>query len=118
MLSPCGLECNTCRIHLAPGDPAIAKELTQWFRDNGHPDAVPEWFHCGGCPGDRIDHWSPDCRILECCVDTHRLRSCSECTSLPCELLQVRAGQAPKYQAALDRLLQAKAEGTSLPGSQ
>ena len=32
-------------------------------------------------------HWSPDCWILECCVDKKKLEFCYECEDFPCDKL-------------------------------
>lgn len=106
MLAPCGLDCDECRIHLAPAHPEIAAELVTQFRQSGHSQAEPGWFHCAGCPGDRLDHWSLDCEILACCVDEKQFHHCAACESFPCGQLKQHAAKAPRYAAALQRLNQ------------
>jgi len=56
-----------------------------------------------GCHGDRSLHWSPDCWILQCCVDEKGLRYCYECHVFPCERLREWAGQNEGYAQALER---------------
>ncbi len=70
MIAVCGLDCaNECGIFHAPHDPELAQRLTEHFRSQEHTDAQPDWFHCDGCRGDRLKHWSANCWILKCCVD-------------------------------------------------
>jgi hypothetical protein len=111
MIAPCGLDCGVCDIRLAPQKPELAEHLTQWLKERGYPDAEPGWFHCAGCPGDRVDHWSVDCWILKCCVDEHAMRHCSDCAEFVCERLESWAARSPKYGAALERLKSVRADG-------
>jgi len=104
MIAPCGLDCRVCDIHLAPNDPQLAEELAGWFRTHVDPQAEAAWFHCAGCPGDREEHWSPECWILACCVDERGLRTCSECALFPCDRLVAWSGESQKYGEALNRL--------------
>ena len=61
IIALCGFVCIDCGIRLAPGDSTLAARLTQSFIDMGHAGAEPGWFHCAGCPGDRVDHRAVDC---------------------------------------------------------
>jgi len=97
MIAPCGLDCSICRIHLALNDREIANQLTGNFISQGHKDAKPEWFHCAGCPGDRVDHWSADCQILKCCVDEKHLQHCDQCPKFVCERLERFANDGHKH---------------------
>ncbi len=113
MLAPCGLDCSTCNIYLAPSRPEIAEKLTQWFLNNGHPDAKADWFHCCGCPGTKEELWSADCEIRACVVEQKGLRYCSECPEFPCQRLENWAQGSPRYRAALERLRGMNAKATS-----
>ena len=104
MLAPCGLNCETCDIHLAPNDPELQKMLVEYFIKIGHQDAKPEWFHCAGCQGDRKDHWSPDCEIMKCCVDENKLQNCSLCSDFVCKKLEKWAKGFEHHQQAIEKL--------------
>lgn len=109
-ISPCGLDCSACDIFLARENREIAGNITQWIKENYDPDCTADMIHCAGCPGDRNDHWTPDCWILKCCVDEHELRYCFSCVEFPCEKLSDWAKQCAKYEAALSRLIDMKKE--------
>ena len=97
MIAVCGLDCaNECGIYRCPHDPELADEHARSFRENGFPDAEPGWFHCGGCRGDRSQHWSADCTILNCCVGTRHLQSCSQCGEFPCHNLEAWASKGER----------------------
>ncbi len=104
MLAPCGLNCETCDIHLASTNQEIQKKLVENFKKAGHQDAKPEWFHCKGCPGDRKDHWSPDCEILICCVDKKKLKNCSQCPEFICEKIKKWGERMEHHQQAIENL--------------
>jgi len=104
IIAPCGLDCSVCPIHLAPTNPEIAEELTTWFRKHYDSKAESWWFHCKGCPGDRDDHWSPNCEILHCCVDKKNLHYCCECEEFVCGKLKDFMNKGEKYAQAIERL--------------
>lgn len=104
LIAPCGLDCRACDIYQAAHDPDAAVRLAEAFRAEGRADAVPEWFRCEGCPGDREAHWSSDCGILACCVDDRGLASCAACDDFSCRRLEEWATRSPRYAAALERL--------------
>ncbi|MBD3278299.1 MAG: DUF3795 domain-containing protein [Candidatus Aegiribacteria sp.] len=106
MTSPCGLNCGVCDIHLAPENEELAEGIASWIRDNFDPKCTAEMIHCAGCPGyaEREDHWSPDCWIMECCVDKKGLRYCSRCGDFPCSGLKEWATRSDKYEKALENL--------------
>lgn len=90
MIAVCGLVCDTCDIRKAKNDPKLAKEIAD--------------IHCSWCKGDRENHWSPDCWILECCVDKKGLEFCYECEEFPCKKLKDWAKESEGYTKALNRL--------------
>jgi hypothetical protein len=110
VIACCGLDCaNECGIHRCPQDPALAEEHVKWLQGRGFADAVPEWFHCGTCFGPMAEHWSADCPIRSCCVETHGLQSCGRCAEFPCPQLSQRAASSARYAHALSRLEEMKA---------
>ena len=110
-VAACGLNCETCEIRLAPFDPHAAEIVVKWFQSQGWlaeceglPDVIERKMYCQGCLGDRESHWSPDCWILACCVDQHKLNNCSQCPDFPCNRLIAWSTQDKSYQEALERL--------------
>ncbi|HQJ57363.1 MAG TPA: DUF3795 domain-containing protein [Caldisericia bacterium] len=71
----------------ATNNPEIAKKIADWFKEKRNEKVKIEDIHCLGCRGDRKMHWSPDCWILECCVDKKKLEFCYECEDFPCDKL-------------------------------
>jgi hypothetical protein len=111
MMAACGLDCGSCAIRLAPADPAAAKVVVDWFReegwlaeDEGMAQVIERKMYCAGCLGDRDTNWSADCWILACCVDRRGLSNCSECESFACDRLVERSGECEGYRDALARL--------------
>jgi hypothetical protein len=118
LIAACGLDCTDCEIRLVPFDAEIAQGVAAWFKERGwleESEGVAEILerkmYCKGCHGDRSLHWSPDCWILQCCVNQHGLQHCSECRDFPCERLVEWAGQNEGYAQALERLQGMRAEG-------
>ena len=110
-LAACGLECHNCSIYLADSDKDVAKEVMEWFMEMGWlneeadvKDFMSDGPYCLGCHGDRDNHWSPDCWILQCCVDEKDLDNCSECDEFPCESLEKWAESDEGYSKGLERL--------------
>jgi hypothetical protein len=102
-IAACGLNCNTCPIHLAPNNPQIAKKLTEDF--NGlWKNMKPEDFSCVGCWGEDDEMWSPDCEIRKCCIKDKNLQYCYECPEFPCDRLKNWANQNEGYMTGLNNL--------------
>jgi hypothetical protein len=79
-VTPCGLDCHSCPIRLR-----TKEELNYWAEKSVDLEKI----RCDGCRSDRRGHhWSPDCRILECCVYTRKLEFCAECPEFPCSVLK------------------------------
>ena len=104
LMAVCGLDCTVCDIRQAPNDPELAKRIADWFKKELNTDVKLKDLRCSGCRGDRTEHWSPDCWILQCCVDKKGLGFCYECVDFPCEKLEEWANGSEKYGEALDRL--------------
>lgn len=103
-MGACGLICDECHIFRATGDPEIAQRIADWFKQERDTKVNPEEVRCSGCKGDRTKHWSPDCWILNCCVDKNGLESCNQCDDFPCGKLNEWAESDEKYGEALNRL--------------
>jgi hypothetical protein len=108
MIAVCGLICDTCDIRLAPDNPKKAKEIVDWFKKELNKDIRIEDIHCTWCKGDRKNHWSADCWILQCCVDRKGLEFCYECDGFPCEKLIEWSKGCEGYTMALERLKEMK----------
>ena len=67
-------------------------------------------MYCHGCLETRDVHWSPDCWILQCCVDQRDLENCAWCPDFSCERLEQWAKQNQGYTEALERLRTLAAE--------
>lgn len=113
MIAPCGLDCSTCDIYRAKDDPEIMKRVIEWFREKRNKVFVPDQIRCGGCPGNRSNHWDPACWILKCAVDERGYRHCSECSDFPCDRLEKWAKGSSGYSKALSRLRQMRRNGES-----
>lgn len=108
MIAVCGLDCNGCGIFQATNDPQRAQKIVDWFKKERNEEVRIEDVRCFGCRGDRTKHWSPDCWILQCCVDKKGLEFCYECADFPCDKLSQWAKTSKGYEEALNRLKEMK----------
>ncbi len=120
MMGACGLACDTCELRTYPANPEAAQTVLSWFRSQGWLaegeglcKALSRGMVCTGCHGSRETHWSADCWILQCAVDTHGLADCSACAAFPCERLVTWAGTDESYGRALERLRALRGGGPS-----
>lgn len=112
MIAICGIDCTDCPLLRAShGDIKAAEHLAAWWKsegwlseDEGAEAVLKGGPHCLGCRGDRSTHWSANCWILECCVDSKGLESCHVCDEFACDKLVEWAAQNDRYTAALNRL--------------
>jgi hypothetical protein len=111
LIAVCGLDCAACDLYRLPADDEAAERVVSWFRDmdwlaqdEGLQEVLERSLYCRGCRGDRSLHWSPDCWILECCVDERGHTYCSECEAFPCRRLEERAAGSERYAQGLARL--------------
>jgi hypothetical protein len=102
-LSPCGLDCSTCNIHLRTDE-----ELAYWKSQGVDPETI----RCDGCRSDRGgDRWSPDCEILECCVYKKGLDYCAECSKFICSRIKEWGARSEHHTKAVERLSGMKEKG-------
>ncbi|MCK4257068.1 DUF3795 domain-containing protein, partial [candidate division WOR-3 bacterium] len=104
MIAACGLNCSKCDVHQASNDPKTSEKIANWFKRERDIEVKIEDIKCMGCKGDRTKHWSPDCWILECCIDKKGLEFCCQCEDFPCERLKEWAKGSKKYSDALSKL--------------
>jgi len=111
-MAVCGLDCGTCDLFLVATDPDAAQRVVAWFKergwlekDEGVAEIIERRMYCEGCRGDRSMHWSPDCPLLQCCVDEKHLEHCAQCAQFVCQKLEAFAtdGQA-RHREAVERL--------------
>ncbi len=110
-IAACGLICSDCSIYKASEDEECAEKVKDWFVEMGwvEKDISLEEFmdrgpYCLGCHGPREKHWSPDCWIKNCCIDSKGLENCSRCEEFPCKGLEEWADEDVEYTAALENL--------------
>jgi hypothetical protein len=104
LIAVCGLDCAECDIYKASGNHQIAVDFAEILETQRHIKVKPEEICCLGCRGHKEKHWSPDCWILECCVDKKGHDYCYECDEFPCDGLKEWAAADPGYTKALERL--------------
>lgn len=105
-LTPCGLDCYTCPIRLR-----TEEELRYWTEQNVDTEKI----HCGGCRSARDEnHWSPDCRILDCCVYQRGYEFCAQCPDFPCSILEDWANEYEHHARAFAELKEMKKAGVEV----
>ncbi|MGD2177978.1 MAG: DUF3795 domain-containing protein, partial [Anaerolineae bacterium] len=103
-----------CDIRLVPTDPDAARRVVAWFQemewleeDEGVAEIIERRMYCKGCREDRTVHWSPDCPILQCCVDERHLEHCAQCDAFVCQKLEAFATDGQEHhREAVERLKQ------------
>ncbi len=99
-VAPCGINCSNCSIHSR-----TEEELSYWKSQNVDLNSI--W--CDGCRSDRTkSHWSPDCKLLECCVYQKHLDFCSDCSEFPCQTYRDWAAEDDHHRKAYEYLLEKK----------
>lgn len=102
-LACCGLDCGQCSIHLRTDE-----ELDYWRQKDVDLDLI----RCDGCRSDREGHhWSPDCKVLQCCLYERGLESCAQCPDLPCHILDEWGKSQEHHAEAVLRLIEMKETG-------
>ena len=101
--TPCGLDCSSCSIHLR-----TPEELNYWRKQKVDLDKI----RCDGCRSDRkYNHWSPDCKILNCCVYERGLEFCFQCEDFPCKKIEEWGKEFKHHERAVKRLHEMKRIG-------
>lgn len=102
-LTPCGLDCGQCTIHRR-----TKEELDYWRKKKVDPEKI----RCDGCRSDRTGrHWSPDCKILHCCVYQRNLEFCAQCPDFPCPMIAEWGKQYDHHGWAVKNLEEMKEKG-------
>ena len=98
--TPCGLDCYDCPIRLR-----TKEELDYWTQQKVDLEKI----RCGGCRSERNeDHWSPQCKILQCCVYERGYEFCAQCQDFPCPILEVWAKEYEHHAQAVEALKKMK----------
>jgi len=103
VIAVCGLDCSECDIYKASSDPSLAQKIADAI-NRGGSKVTADRIKCGGCRGERSEHWSANCKLLKCCVDDKGHDSCHECEEFPCSQLEEWAQGGERYGEALRRL--------------
>ncbi|MFC1836480.1 DUF3795 domain-containing protein [Thermodesulfobacteriota bacterium] len=82
LLSPCGMYCGVCAIHIAH------KTNDNKFKEKLGPayGVTPEEIACEGCLSDKRFKYCQVCPIRSCTVDKG-YEGCHQCGEFPCELI-------------------------------
>ncbi len=104
-LTPCGLDCSACSIHLR-----TKEELDYWRQKNVDLDKIC----CDGCRSNRNGHhWSPDCTILQCCVYKRGFEFCAQCPDFLCQILKEWGKEYKHHAEAVEKLVEMKKCGVA-----
>jgi len=111
MIAYCGLNCNTCPIHLATIEldqmeqqtmrESIAELCTKQYGMNLRPEEITD---CDGCCAKtgRLFSGCWDCEIRKCASQKH-VESCAFCEDyLTCHILQEHFAHDPEAKMKLD----------------
>ena len=94
-LAYCGLDCESCPIHLATLETntfeqakmriRIAEQLSKIYGTTPKPEIISD---CDGCKNENGRLFSPcaDCKIRQCAMDKS-LINCAYCPEFECEIL-------------------------------
>jgi len=103
VIAVCGLDCSECDIYKASTEPSLARKIADAINRRGGKVSA-DIIKCAGCRGERSQHWSGNCKLLNCCVDDKGHESCHECEEFPCFQLEEWARRSARYGEALRRL--------------
>jgi hypothetical protein len=112
MIAYCGLDCQSCPIHLAAYEPSeskrremrisIARICSEQYGMNLLPEQVTD---CNGCRSNtgRLFSGCLHCEIRPCAID-RKLESCANCVEYVCGKLQNHFKDDPSAQIRLQTL--------------
>jgi hypothetical protein len=114
MIACCGLNCETCPIHLATieSNPSrqkamrvsIAEQCSTYY---GIKQLAEDINDCDGCRADshRLFSGCSKCEIRKCAL-AKKLESCAYCTTYPCEILKKHFILDPSAESRLQEIRQ------------
>ena len=112
MIAYCGLECDTCPIHLATLEAdesrqqamreSIAEECSELYGMNMKPEDITD---CDGCRAgnERIFSGCLKCEIRKCARE-RQIGSCAYCDDCPCEMLHKNFALDPSAKKRLEEI--------------
>jgi hypothetical protein len=69
-------------------------------------------IRCNGCRSERgEEHWSSDCKILQCCAYEKKYEFCAECDSFPCTIFNEWERGLDHHKKAIERIKEMKEVG-------
>jgi hypothetical protein len=113
MIAYCGLDCQSCPIHLATHEPSESKSremrisivriCSEQYGMNLLPDEVTD---CDGCKSntERLFSGCLRCDIRSCAMD-RKLESCANCDEYVCDKLQNHFKADPSAKIRLQTLM-------------
>ena len=105
-LACCGLDCGQCSIHLRTNE-----ELDYWQQKGVDLNLI----RCDGCRSAREGHhWSPDCKILACCLNERGHDFCAQCPDFLCQILKDFAEGVEHHARAVETLREMKQTGVEI----
>lgn len=84
------------------------QKISDWFKEKRNKEIKIENIHFLAYREEKTIHWSPDCWILEYCVDKKKLKFCYEYEDFPCDKLTKWPKGDEDYTEALDCLKKMK----------
>ncbi len=114
MIAYCGLNCDTCTIHLASIEQDRSHKLTmrksiieQCFKHYGMNLQIEDITDCDGCKANtgRLFSGCLNCEIRKCAIERN-VESCAYCKEYACEILKKHFSHDPSTQTRLEKIRQ------------
>ena len=112
MIAYCGLNCETCPIHIATIESdkkiqlqmreSIAKRCSEAYNIQMLPEEITDCDGCRSSTG-RIFNRCSDCEIQKCAAGNN-LESCGLCIDFPCEMLEQHFLHDPSSKSCLEEI--------------
>jgi hypothetical protein len=111
MIAYCGLDCDTCPVHLATLEQDLSKRqmmrtsIAHMCREQfGMELSLQDITDCDGCRSatGRLFSGCANCEIRKCAIDRN-LTSCARCADYACEKLLKHFETDPTAQARLEK---------------
>ncbi len=112
IIAYCGLNCETCPIHVATLEPdkaiqsemrnSIAKKCNEVYNIQMDAEEITD---CDGCKANtgRIFNGCIDCEIQKCAT-ARNMESCGLCPDFPCEMLEHHFIHDPASRVRLEEI--------------
>ncbi len=112
MIAYCGLECDSCPVHLATleKDESLKQNMRvsiaeQCFEEYGMKLKPGDITDCDGCQADngRVFSGCLNCEIRKCAM-MKKIDSCAYCDDYPCEILSNNFSHDPDARKRLESI--------------